>query len=98
MNGFRDAIIKSGTGHIQVARSAAYFDAGDTNPIPFMLDDEKAIDAQLRSIPGVADVMPTMAFSARLFRGRQDELRPRHRLPDDAGTEGPEPAHDRRGT
>ncbi len=66
MNGFRDAIIKSGTGHIQVARSASYFDAGDTNPIPFMLDNEKMIDAQLRSIPGVKDVMPTMAFSAAL--------------------------------
>lgn len=66
MNGFRDAIIKSGTGHIQVARSTSYFDAGDTNPIPFMLDNEKMIDAQLRTIPGVKDVMPTMAFSAAL--------------------------------
>jgi putative ABC transport system permease protein len=66
MNGFRDAIIKSGTGHIQVARSVSYFDAGDTNPIPFMLENGKAIDAQLRSIPGVADVMPTMAFSAAM--------------------------------
>ncbi len=66
MDGFRDAIIKSGTGHIQIARSASYFDAGDTNPIPFMLDNEKAIDAQLRAIPGVADVMPTIAFSAAL--------------------------------
>ena len=66
MNGFRDAIIKSGTGHIQVARSPAYFDEGDTNPIPFLLDDEKAIEAQLASIPGVKDVMPTMAFSAAI--------------------------------
>jgi len=66
MNGFRDAIIRSGTGHVQVARSASYFDAGDTNPIPFMLDNELAIEAQLRSIPGVGDVMPTMAFSAAL--------------------------------
>ena len=66
MNGFRDAIIKSGTGHIQVARSPAYYDEGDTNPIPFLLDDEKAIEAQLASIPGVKDVMPTMAFSAAM--------------------------------
>jgi putative ABC transport system permease protein len=66
MNGFRDAIIRSVTGHIQVARSGSYFDAGDTNPIPFMLDNERAIDSQLRSIPGVADVMPTLAFSAAL--------------------------------
>ena len=66
MNGFRDAIIRSGTGHIQVARSASYFSVGDTNPIPFMLDNEKAIEAQLRSLSGVADVMPTMAFSAAL--------------------------------
>ena len=68
MNGFRDAIIRSGTGHIRVARSASYFDAGDTNPIPFMLDNAGAVDAQLRSIPGVADVMPTMAFSAALSK------------------------------
>jgi len=66
MNGFRDAIIRTGTGHIQVARSASYFDAGDTNPIPFMLDNGTAIEAQLRSVAGVADVMPTMAFSAAL--------------------------------
>jgi putative ABC transport system permease protein len=66
MNGFRDAIIRSGTGHIQVARSAAYFDAGDTNPIPFMLDNEAGVVSWLRAIPGVADVMPTMAFSAAL--------------------------------
>jgi len=66
MNGFRDAIIRSGTGHIQVARSASYFDAGDTNPIPFMLDNEAGIASRLRATPGVADVMPTMAFSAAL--------------------------------
>jgi len=66
MNGFRDAIIRSGTGHVQVARSASYFDAGDTNPIPFMLDNEADIASRLRAIPGVADVMPTMAFSAAL--------------------------------
>ncbi|HUI72125.1 MAG TPA: FtsX-like permease family protein [Spirochaetia bacterium] len=66
MNGFRDAIIKSGTGHIQVASSAAYFDAGDTNPIPFMLGNVKGLEAQLRSIPQVKDVMPAMAFSAAL--------------------------------
>jgi len=66
MNGFRDAIIKSGTGHIQVARSAAYFDAGDTNPIPFMLANGKLLEAELRGLPAVKDVMPTMAFSAAL--------------------------------
>jgi len=66
MNGFRDAIIRSGTGHIQVARSASYFDAGDTNPIPYMLDNEADIASRLRAVPGVADVMPTMSFSAAL--------------------------------
>ena len=66
MNGFRDAIIRSGTGHIEVAGAPAYFDAGDTNPIPFLLKNEKAVDAQLRSIPGVKDVMPVMTFSAAL--------------------------------
>ncbi len=66
MNGFRDAIIRSGLGHVEVAKSAAYFDAGDTNPIPFMLDNEPALEAQLRSLPEVKDVMPAMAFSAVL--------------------------------
>ena len=66
MNGFRDAIIRSGTGHIQVAREARYFDAGDTNPIPFLLDDPRAIERELRSLPEVKDVMPTVTFSAAL--------------------------------
>ena len=66
MNGFRDAIIRSGTGHIQVARDARYFDAGDTNPIPFLLDDAKGIERELRSLPEVKDVMPTVTFSAAL--------------------------------
>lgn len=66
MNGFRDAIVKSGTGHLQVARSAAYFDAGDTNPIPFLLARPEAIISDLRAVPAVSDVMPTMSFSAAL--------------------------------
>ena len=39
MRGLRENVIHSGTGHLQVAKSAAFFDEGDTDPFPFMLDD-----------------------------------------------------------
>ena len=69
MNGFRDAIIHSGTGHLKIASSAAYFDSGDTDPLPFMLDNEQALVSELAAMARVADVMPAMTFSAALETG-----------------------------
>lgn len=69
MNGFRDSIIGSGTGHIQVARSAAAFDGGDENPLPFLFADTEKAEAMLRGLPGVRDVMPKLSFAASATSG-----------------------------
>ena len=69
MNGYRDSIIGSGTGHIQIARSASAFDEGDENPLPFLFADLSKVEAALRGLPGVRDVMPKLSFAASASSG-----------------------------
>ena len=64
IRGLREVVIHSGTGHIQAALSPGYFDEGDDDPIPFMLPEAKKLEAELRSLPEVADVVPTLSFFA----------------------------------
>jgi putative ABC transport system permease protein len=64
MRSLRESVIHSGTGHLQVVRSAAFFDEGDTDPFPFMLDDARGIEKELRSMPEVKDVVPGISFTA----------------------------------
>lgn len=64
MNGLRETVIHSGTGHLQVVKSKAFFDEGDSDPFPFMLDNAAAIEKQLRAMPEVKDVVPGMSFTA----------------------------------
>ena len=64
MNGLRETVIHSGTGHLQVVKSSAFFDEGDTDPFPFMLDDAQRIEAELRAMPDVKDVVPGLSFTA----------------------------------
>jgi putative ABC transport system permease protein len=64
MRGLGEVVIHSGTGHIQAALSPSYFDEGDDDPIPFMLPDAKKLEAELRSLPEVKDVVPTLSFIA----------------------------------
>jgi putative ABC transport system permease protein len=64
LRGLREVVIHSGTGHIQAALSPSYFDEGDDDPIPFMLPDAKRLEAELRALPEVADVVPTLSFIA----------------------------------
>jgi len=64
MNGLRETVIHSGTGHLQVVKSPAFFDEGDTDPFPFMLDNAAAVEKDLRSMPEVSDVVPAMTFTA----------------------------------
>jgi len=66
MNGLRENVIHDGTGHIQAALSPAYFDEGDGDPMPFMLPDAKELERELRSLPEVKDVVPTLSFVAVL--------------------------------
>lgn len=69
MDGFRDSIIRSGTGHIQIATSSASFDDGDGNPLPFLFDDPGRLEVELRGVKGVRDVMPALAFAASVSSG-----------------------------
>jgi putative ABC transport system permease protein len=64
IRGLRETVIHSGTGHIQAALSPAYFDEGDGDPIPFLLPDAKKLEGELRSLPEVKDVVPTLSFTA----------------------------------
>jgi len=64
MNGLRESVIHSGTGHLQVVKSKAFFDEGDTDPFPFMLENAPAIEKELREMPGVKDVVPGTTFTA----------------------------------
>lgn len=64
MNALKETIIHSETGHIQLMRSAAYLDEGDTDPFPFMLDSPLAVERELRSMPQVKDVVPALSFAA----------------------------------
>ena len=42
MNGLTEATIKSGTGHLQIAASPAFYDEGDADPFPFDVASEVA--------------------------------------------------------
>ena len=64
MNGLREAVIHSGTGHLQVVTSPKFFDEGDTDPFPFMLGNARAVESELRAMPEVADVVPAVSFTA----------------------------------
>ncbi len=64
MRGLRESVIHSGTGHIQVARAAAFFDEGDNDPFPFMMEEAPALARELRAMPQVADVVPAVSFFA----------------------------------
>ena len=64
MNGLRETVIHSGTGHLQIVKSPAFLDEGDTDPFPFMLDNAQGIEKELRALPEVRDVVPSLSFTA----------------------------------
>jgi putative ABC transport system permease protein len=64
MNGLRETVIHSGTGHLQVVKSPGFFDEGDTDPFPFMLDNAQGVEKELRAMPEVKDVVPGLSFTA----------------------------------
>jgi putative ABC transport system permease protein len=64
MNGLTEATIKSGTGHLQIAASPAFYDEGDADPFPFMLRDAPALERELRAMSEVDEVMPALSFTA----------------------------------
>ncbi|HTZ50107.1 MAG TPA: FtsX-like permease family protein [Spirochaetia bacterium] len=64
MNGFRESTIRSGLGHLQVAKSAGYFEDGEFNPYAFMLPDSAGLAADLSQRPGVLAVFPSTGFTS----------------------------------
>ena len=64
MNGLRENVIHSGTGHLQVVKSPSFFDEGDTDPFPFMLDNTQGVEQELRTMPEVKDVVTGLSFTA----------------------------------
>ncbi|MGO9309834.1 MAG: ABC transporter permease [Spirochaetia bacterium] len=64
MNGLRETVIHSETGHIQLMRSAAFLDEGDSDPFPFMLDAPGVLEKELRAMPQVRDIVPALSFAA----------------------------------
>ena len=64
MNGLRETVIHSGTGHLQMVKSPAFFDEGDTDPFPFMLGNASAMEKELRAMPQVMDIVPGLSFTA----------------------------------
>ncbi|MGO8694404.1 MAG: ABC transporter permease [Rectinemataceae bacterium] len=66
MNSLEEATIRSGTGHLQLAASPAFYDEGDVDPFPFMLRDAPAVERELRAMPEVSEVMPALSFTAVL--------------------------------
>jgi len=71
LHAFRDSIIRSGTGDVQIFRSPQAQDEGDSDPIPFLFDDSAAVERELRGMPEVEDVMPVLSFSAVLSDGEK---------------------------
>jgi putative ABC transport system permease protein len=64
MNGLKETVIHSETGHVQVMRSAGFLDEGDSDPFPFMLDSAGSMEKELRALPQVKDVVPALSFTA----------------------------------
>ena len=66
---FRDSVIRSGIGHVEVFRSPQARDQGDNNPIPYLFDNTVALEKQLREMPAVDDVLPVLSFAAVISDG-----------------------------
>lgn len=66
-----EAVIHSQSGHLQVSR-AGYQAEGTRKPNLYMIDDPQRLKTRIAALPGVADVMARVSFSALLNNGRSD--------------------------
>lgn len=71
--GLGETIVHSGAGHLQIAASSAYFDDGDSDPFPFLLPNSKALAKELRRLPEVKAVVPSLTFTAVVTAGTSME-------------------------
>jgi putative ABC transport system permease protein len=66
-----EAIIRSQTGHVQVAREG-FFTYGAQAPEKYLIEDAAGVAQRLAAQPGAAQVMGRLYFSALLGNGRTD--------------------------
>ncbi len=64
MRGFRDSMILSGLGHLEVAGGEGYFEDGAFDPYAYPLKDAEALSARIEARTGVAAVFPSAGFIA----------------------------------
>jgi putative ABC transport system permease protein len=68
-----DDVVEARVGAIQVHRRG-YFDLKENQPLKLDLPQDAALEAKLRSVPGVRDVMPRIAFSGQVSNGSRATL------------------------
>lgn len=66
-----ESMIRSSTGHIQVARQG-YWQYGARSPEKYLMESPEALRRELAAAPGVEDVMLRIGFSGLLGNGRTD--------------------------
>jgi putative ABC transport system permease protein len=64
MKSFRDSTIRSGIGHLQIAKSAAYYEDGEFNPYAFAMRDAPTLLDDLSRRPGVLAAFPSTGFTS----------------------------------
>lgn len=66
-----ESMIRSSTGHLQVARNG-YWDYGARNPEKYLMENPETLRRELMAASGVEDVMLRIGFSGLLGNGRTD--------------------------
>jgi putative ABC transport system permease protein len=85
MWGFKETIIRTGRGHVQVAASPDYFTEGDLDPFAYLLTNSDALIRKIRRLPEVQTVLPVITFSAVISaNGKTENALASAMPPDDA--------------
>lgn len=71
MRSFRDKTIQAGIGHLQIARSASYFEDGEFNPYAYALKDSEELLLNLSEQPGVLAAFPSTGFTSIAGKGEK---------------------------
>ncbi len=66
-----EAMIRSSTGHVQIARKG-YWEFGSQKPEQYLIEDVAGLRKKMQAANGVEDVMFRMGFSGLLGNGRTD--------------------------
>lgn len=66
-----ESMIRSSTGHLQVARQG-YWQYGARNPEKYLMENPETLRRELAAVSGVQDVMSRIGFSGLLGNGRTD--------------------------